>query len=511
MLTTQSVPTLRHPFGEVCCEDEVRILGDHYKEFFFDRAPFSDEALEDDRYLIVGRRGSGKSSLAQFFTFQRKFPNARCVDVREPQEYEHVLTQVAQFATGSPQIAISRLVQIWEQVIWIQVFRELQEFHPVLAAVPNIVRPTERSSTTLVLSFLKALLRKFVDGSGEISDGIAEWVSTRAFREAQHAAKALLHKHPVIVAFDTLERYDTSDDAMMRATAALVEAASKFNVEWASRGLHVKVFLSAEVFPHLRESTVSNTLKFIRNPVYMGWRPKDLLRLLCWRYYRYLERVVPESVADLRNLDWSNHQEVMGQFWTKYFGQSVPQPGRTMERTLPFLLRHTQMRPRQLIMLCNAIARQATRSSAFPCFSSNSLIEAIRHSEADLAAEVFNSYECIYRRASRIAEALTGLPMRFKGNQLDKRAKLTSREWVPDEYSLTSFTRFVTELGIVGRVRKVDSRTGIIAADFEYAMSDRLAIQSDDECVIHPMFYRKLNVRVDPSYVVYPFRDHHDF
>src|SRR5262245_51577036 len=52
MLTTQSVPTLRHPFGEVCCEDEVRILGDHYKEFFFDRAPFSDEALEDDRYLI---------------------------------------------------------------------------------------------------------------------------------------------------------------------------------------------------------------------------------------------------------------------------------------------------------------------------------------------------------------------------------------------------------------------------------------------------------------------------
>ena len=52
--------------------------------------------------------------------------------------------------------------------------------------------------------------------------------------------------------------------------------------------------------------------------------------------------------------------------------------------------------------------------------------------------------------------------------------------------------------------------TKIVEADFEYAMHDRLILSNDDECVIHPMFYSKLQVEKN-GWIVYPFPDHEDF
>jgi hypothetical protein len=70
----------------------------------------------------------------------------------------------------------------------------------------------------------------------------------------------------------------------------------------------------------------------------------------------------------------------------------------------------------------------------------------------------------------------------------------------------------VAELGIVGRARgSKDSRTGIIKADFEFALRDRLFLHEQDQCVIHPMFFSKLNTRKGDNIIVFPFPDHPDF
>jgi hypothetical protein len=42
-------------------------------------------------------------------------------------------------------------------------------------------------------------------------------------------------------------------------------------------------------------------------------------------------------------------------------------------------------------------------------------------------------------------------------------------------------------------------------------MNDRLVLSDTDECVIHPMFYSKLQVQHNTRYIVYPFPDHPDF
>lgn len=68
----------------------------------------------------------------------------------------------------------------------------------------------------------------------------------------------------------------------------------------------------------------------------------------------------------------------------------------------------------------------------------------------------------------------------------------------------------VAELGIVGRVRKVDERTRVVAADFEYAVNQPLSLQVDDDCVLHPMFYERFRINND-GFTVIPFPDKPEF
>jgi len=93
----------------------------------------------------------------------------------------------------------------------------------------------------------------------------------------------------VIIALDTMENYAVRDEAMMRSMGALIQCASRFSRNYARHGIYLKVFIMAEIFPYLKEEVSLNPLKFIHDEIYLQWRPKDLMRLISWRYDRYLK------------------------------------------------------------------------------------------------------------------------------------------------------------------------------------------------------------------------------
>jgi hypothetical protein len=94
--------------------------------------------------------------------------------------------------------------------------------------------------------------------------------------------------------------------------------------------------------------------------------------------------------------------------------------------------------------------------------------------------------------------------MVFKGNELDRRASQSASAW-KDGYSQERFRRLVTELGIVGLVTRHNEEAGYIDADFEYSLRERLTVTHRDLCVIHPMFYSRLNVEFNSPARVMPF------
>jgi energy-coupling factor transporter ATP-binding protein EcfA2 len=496
----------QYPFGEESCEHELEVLQDKYPDYFYEESRFNSEALDPEVYLIVGRRGSGKTSLTKYFNFQERFKNAHSIDVDEPEIYQSILQKIGNSAYLSPDLAVNDVKKIWESLIWSIIFNFYADRDP---AINNgaIALGKKGKSLHMLRDVLSGLLNKYVDVNGKVIGELTDLMTSAAFTKAKAKVVEFTINEPMLIAIDTFERYDRENVAMMTVTASLIQCANSFNISFANKGIHVKAFVSAEIFPHIKERAITNTTKFIRHPLYLRWRPKDLIRLISWRFYRYM--LVNKIKLPFKKVNWDNFDDILQKMWYPFFGEKITNLRGREEKSFPYILRHTQMRPRQLVILCNAIARETQRSGKFPQFQSIQINKAIMQCEYDLADEVLNSYDLIYPRVSDIAMALTNAPMVFKGNYLDQVAKKTSDVWA-EGYSLSSFRRLVAELGIVGKVRKKSEEAGIIEADFEYAMQDRLVITNEDECVIHPMFYSKLQV-VKNGYVVYPFPDHEDY
>lgn len=507
-MTIPSETGFLYPFGEVSCEQELEVLQEHYREYYYGESPFNKEALDPEIYLIVGRRGAGKTSLTKYFGFQDHIKHAHNIDVDEPEIFNSILHRIANRHFLSSDIAVNDVRKIWEYLIWSLIFNQYSEHDPVISKASLVI--SKRGKTAQFFQdVVKTLISKYLDESGTIADELSQLLSSPIFGAAKEKAIDFTRKEPVIIGIDTFERYDKENTAMMVITASLIQCASNFNISYARKGIYVKAFVSAEIFHYVKESSIPNTIKFIRDPLYLHWRPRDLIRLISWRLYKYL---VKESYRfKFKEVNWDNFEEVKEKMWSPFFGETLQNLRGREEQSFPYILRHTQMRPRQLVLLCKGIARTANQLGKFPYFKNIPIQSCIAESESLLADEVLNSYDLIYPKAAEIITALTTAPTMFKGNYLDQVAKRTSGTWPAGNYTASAFRRLVAELGIVGRVRNKDDKTGIVTADFEYNMQDRLTLNSDDLCVIHPMFYNKLQVKKDEPLIVYPFPDHPDY
>lgn len=496
------------PFGEVLCESEVKKLGAKYPDFFFRHTPFTTPALKRDTYLIVGRRGSGKTSLANYLTFQSEFPGAKCIDVEEEAFYNDLLLKIAATAGQAPEVAIPRIVRVWNYLIWCLVFRELKDCDPVIAAA-NLFGQDHESVKALVLRIAKHIVSRFLKDDMVMVSEIEEFLSNETVDTAKQKCLEVAKQTPIIVAIDSLERYSIDDETMMRAVAALIQTTAIFNQDHAQQGLMVKLFLPAEVFPYLQEAVVSNPTKYIANPLYLQWRPKDLIRLVGWRFHHFLTAhdIAAQSPGVI---DWDNFRSVHEKAWVPYFGSRVVNRNGRTEDSFAYLLRHTQLRPRQLVFFCNDIAGDLQDATTIPSFSSEQIVESIGRKEIELATEVLNAYDGTYPNVAQIVSALAGSPAIFRGNELDRIAHRTASQWKKGDYSPAKFRQLVAELGIVGRVRERRD-SGHVMADFEYATMDRLHLNEQHLCVIHPLFYRKFGIQVEPQMIVYPFPDRPEF
>lgn len=495
--------TNKDPFGRASCEQEVRVLGEKYIKLYFAETPFNDVAVDEDTYLIIGRRGSGKTALAQYFSFQERYPNPICIEVRRPEVYQQVLAEISKRTSESRQVAIGHLMRVWEFVIWSLIAHALQQDAPHLGQVSQLELGNKRKSQ-MVADLIQHVMGFFEDRDvGAIGARIERTVDAARLDEVKRAATQVATRRPIIVAIDTLEQYDVENEALMNALAALIEYAADLNLEFAPRNIHLKVFVSGEVFPHMKEAVLLNPLKAVRHPVYLLWRPRDLLRLIGWRLYRHLEE---NGLWQHKHSmgDWEDDDEVLAKIWRPHFGRSLTNARGKEEDTWPYILRHTQLRPRQLILLCNSIANRAIHDGTFPHFRSDQIINGIRDAELDLASEILNSFSSIYPRVERIVSALMRIPKVFKGNELDRRARQSAAEW-PDRYSPSGFRDMVAELGVIGRVTRGDHGSEFIDADFEYSSTQRLTLTHRDSCVVHPMFYRWLNVEFNSETRVMPF------
>src|SRR5215813_9288849 len=268
------------PFGEADCESELKVLGSsEYSKYYFDHTRFNREALSPKVFLIIGRRGAGKTALSQFFSFQQLMPGITSIDVDEPAAFQQLMSKIADSAALTREIAIPRLVKVWEFVIWSTIFWQLQNKDPRIKAACQFAEQTDKVSV-FIRHVLKALVSRFVRSDNVLADELEDFIASDTVQRAKRSVLQAVKENKIIIALDTMENYAVRDEAMMRSMGALIQCASRFNRNYARHGIYLKVFMMAEIFPYLKEEVSLNPLKFIHDEIYLQWRPKDLMRLI---------------------------------------------------------------------------------------------------------------------------------------------------------------------------------------------------------------------------------------
>lgn len=259
----------RHPFGEVSCESELRTYQEEYQSLYFDEAPFNRMSLSEERYLIVGRRGTGKSSLVQYFNFQEEIQKSRYIEIDNPKIYSSALERISSAAAASSELAIDRLVEIWGYLVWAAIFDDLYEFDSAIRNASALEGRKNKPSEVIKAS-LDYLLKNFLgSNTSVIGNALEQYLRDPIIQKAKKEVVKITREIPIIIAIDSLERYDINDEAIMWSTAALIQFASSFNEEYSTKGLHLKVFVTTEIFPVIRDQVIQNVSKYVRDPVFL--------------------------------------------------------------------------------------------------------------------------------------------------------------------------------------------------------------------------------------------------
>ena len=481
-------------FGDADVVTEIERLKNRSVELYLEDTRFSKQALDDGVYLISGRRGTGKSALSRYYSFQKQVPDVVHIEIPQNDAFPKIFSTIAREISTMHSTQIKEMAKIWEVVIWSLIREHLPSEKPTqhLDKAENAV---DRTPAGRFMAILGAISRSLeLEKKSENVQTLVETtnVATAIKSITEQVAKS---GKRIIVSLDTMEKYDAHDKALMMAIAALIEVASNFNLKCPS--IQVKVFLPGELFGYIEETILSAPAKHIRSPLHLIWSPSDLLRMIMWRFWKRLNQM--RAIARLKQpkVTWSDAQDVYKRMWKAHFVKDISDGG-IRENSFQYILRHTQLRPRQMIKICNAIAARSDVDAFPPKFDEGAIRTGIDSEQGRLVADVISSFAESYPNVGHIVNVLAGTTAIISEEVLLKHAEMSRAYWPHGHYSPDAFRDLLAELGVIGRINaKKPGKASVVEAEFTYSTGDKIVIGRNEDCVIHPMFHRRLGTKTE--------------
>ena len=208
-------------------------------------------------------------------------------------------------------------------------------------------------------------------------------------------------------------------------------------------------------------------------------------------------------------------------FFKTIFEDSIENRRGHIEDTVIYLLRHTQLLPRQMIWYLNSAIQLALaddKNYDLTKLESHYIKDAIKSKEEMCATEVIDSYRAIFPEGPSIMDHLNNFPFIATYDELRKNWASFGAKKVLAKYDefpevvveADRFIRFLIEAGVIGRVEDSsrENESGYINAVYEYTLPQKLRLNSKDYFAIHPMFSNYASIsryqELDPYKGIYP-------
>jgi len=327
---------------------------------------------------------------------------------------------------------------------------------------------------------------------------------TPSFENAIDSLVALLEQKETncAVLIDSIEVYRLNDKISKAVTTSLIEAVRQLYAKRKQFRVIAKASFPSEIYPFLSSL---NQEKIEGKNLFILWRYKDLICLVAKRHYsKFNDGCTEEECQFLDNF------KVAQSYIYEYLPSKVPTGQDLMFDTMAYIIRHTQKKPRQLILIFNIIHTIAEDKGIILPKIPPELISQGVHARLDILIKgTLDIFEQIYPNAERLIRRILNLAEnRFKANNLDILIKESASLRAESNLTIEEVKRLLLESGsigvIAGKHSIKETDINLYECLFEYQVKGILTISNRTWLVVHPMMYQELNIKINMKDFIYP-------
>lgn len=301
----------------------------------------------------------------------------------------------------------------------------------------------------------------------------------------------------VLFLIDSIDEYRIKEDIVPDVLGGLLHLVA--TVDPVAHPEVFKVALPSEVYRALRDAA---------NPARVGprlelitWKPIHLVKIVSHRLLISArirdDQLLMELQKACKPHERGSRKWVQA-LWRKVFGDTVVDECGRPESSVSFLLRHTQLIPRHLILFIeNFIKEQRKRTGEWGTIEPKTMLDVLPAACESVVRQVSYGYKHVYPGAAQVFEAyLPRCELVMTEGELQRLFHKSALRASGQEYtnSFPSFFRALIEMGVVG---KLEDETGRYwKARFDYNSPAGISYNERDRFCIHPAFSNKYLSRI---------------
>lgn len=489
------------PFGPVDAGEleETRAI-----ELLFERQNEIYKKLHQRPSIVVGRKGSGKTSYLNSVYFADGYEYVAELDASEV--FTTVINEVSKLSSG-PVFAES-IAKVWENTIYAGLFADIRSKLPRGSTARRLIndylaRIGVRDGATID-DALWHIADTIADGARAKTIGLVASILRRLDNVTFNKTKKALEKElreggtKAAVLLDSLDDFQLQMDAVGRSLQGLLKFAGESNKPLSP--VDLRLCLPAELY-HQFNAISSNPNKDFRRKLLIHWVASELILVAAHRVGLYCEaygrRRPVASVARIR--DKKTAREAI----EAMLPPTVESRLGTQEDPLAYIMRHTQLLPRHLLMILNSISDKNRHRVDELKFSEDAIRNGIAAVEETIVQEIFVAYRSVHPHAQAVCEqCIPELFMKFSLGDLERTFRQHGKRAMETD-DFFEFKRMLIEIGAVGRV--LDDTDRYVRAEFEYTVPHKLVTGTDDMLCFHPLFAEVFSAKIRENKPVYPY------
>ena len=491
----------RTPLGPFAADriehDEVaaRLFDPHNTSF--------NKLLSRDIDIIVGRRGSGKTALLNCYRYKKFLSKSLpkpLVGNTDLADYDIVFSvsshtffeKMQNFVMGPNNVfrPIESVVDEWRHLLGdlaiVEVIKSIEKITAELQPVLNYLDGPEATKRSQAL--------EIVWGKGVFKRGHPP-ATYPTQREVLTILEGYLKSRgqKFVLLFDSMDEYMVGERVVDRTVGALLRHVRDFNSRYDR--LKMKLSLPSEVFPEIKRAS-ANPLRDMIKFDHVFWTATELLQVAAHQFRRFLEFNDSDTFEQCAELDFNRGKDLR-KFWGSLFKNPVTNKYGAVEETLIYILRHTQLLPRQfLVILDRLIVESHTQTGGYRELKSELAIWAVEKHEESVATEIFTAYYYIYPSVEQIGRSMFGnfSPV-FSYDELEHKWKTVGR---PMDYrsegghhAFGDVIEMFLRVGIIGVCGQETEK--YIEGAFSYNQLAPPNLGSGKQLCVHPIFSKHFN------------------